>query len=359
MMLADHGADVISVERPGGPTAGLRHHRGAEILERARRSIILDLKQPEAIEILKSLLVHSDGFIEGFRPGVMERLGLGPSALLSVNPSLVYGRMTGWGQSGPLAKTAGHDLNYIALTGALHAFGRAGEKPTPPINLVGDFGGGGMLLAFGMVAGILAARQSGKGQVVDCAMTDGAALLMSMMWGLLSEGKWRDQRGVNLLDTGAHFYEVYETKDGHFISIAAIEPDFYAKLRRLIGLEMDDTCNEQMNSSLWPSLKDRFAAIFKQRTRDDWCKLLEGTDACFAPVLSMNEAPLHPHNKLRETYIEVGGVTQPAPAPRFSGTPAPKPRTPVEPGSDTDTILRAAGYDDDRIAGLRRRSVVG
>ena len=312
MMLADHGAEIILVYRPGA-LPDLR-----DPLLRSRKLVEVDVKTNEGRDYVRTLVRSADGLIEGFRPGVMERLGLGPEILLSDRPSLVYGRMTGWGQTGPYAKAAGHDINYIALAGALHGLGRAGEKPTPPINLVGDFGGGGMLLAFGMVAGLLHAQRTGLGQVVDCAMTDGAALLMSMIWGLRATAGWKDERGVNLLDTGAHFYDTYETADGRYVSIGSIEPQFYAELRQRAGLMEDGDFANQMDETAWPSLKAKLGALFKTRTRDQWCAIMEHSDICFAPVLSMAEAPLHPHNAERGMFIEIDGVIQPAPAPRYS-----------------------------------------
>lgn len=275
MMLADHGAEVIRVERPGAGSAG------RNVLHRSRQFIAVDLKTPEGIRVVRDLCADADGLIEGFRPGVMERLQLGPIELLAENPRLVYGRMTGWGQTGPLAQAAGHDINYIALAGALHPLGRAGEKPTPPINILGDFGGGGMMLAFGMVSALLRAARTGEGQVVDCAIVDGAAIQMSMVWSLRAGGYWSDERGTNLLDTGAHFYETYATADGKYISIGAIEPQFYALLREKLGLAGDADFNEQMNHEQWPLLKQRLAALFATRKRDEWCAILEGTDACF------------------------------------------------------------------------------
>lgn len=312
MMLADHGAEVLYVHRPGQPA------NPRDPLLRGRTAVEVDLKSPEGIAQVRELAAGADGLIEGFRPGVMERLGLGPAELHAANPRLVYGRMTGWGQTGPLAQAAGHDINYIALAGALHAFGRAGEKPTPPVNAVGDFGGGGMLLAFAMSAGLLQARISGQGSVIDCAMTEGAALLMSMVWGFRSTLGWRDERGVNILDTGAHFYDTYETADGKHVAIGAIEPQFYTQLRAVTGLDADPDFNAQMNPAAWPALKDKLAVLFRTKTRDEWCALMEGTDICFAPVLSMAEAPAHPHNVARGAFIEREGVVQPAPAPRFS-----------------------------------------
>lgn len=321
MMLADHGARVIRVERATSrSTVGDAGNR--DILNRNREVIAVDLKSAEGIAQVRDLVRSADGLIEGFRPGVMERLGLGPEVLLADNPKLVYGRMTGWGQTGPYAPCAGHDINYIALSGALHSYGRAGEKPTPPVNAVGDFGGGGMFMAFGMVAGILSARSTGKGQVIDCAMTDGAAVLSAMTYTFLANGQWRDERGVNLLDTGAHFYDTFECADGKYISIGSIEPQFYALLREKAGLD-DPAFDLQMDPRQWGPLKDKLTALFLSKTRDEWCAIMEHTDICFAPVLSLKEAPQHPHNKERGTFIEVDGILQPAPAPRFSETPAP------------------------------------
>ena len=302
MMLADHGAEVIRIER-----AGHAHPIPAEkdILRRGRAEILtLDLKSPAGVARVRELARGAHGLIEGFRPGVMERLGLGPDVLLGDNPRLVYGRMTGWGQEGPLAPVAGHDINYIALAGNLHGYGRAGEKPTPPANAVGDFGGGGMLLAFGMLAGIL----SGKGQVIDCAMVDGAALIAAQTWSLLAAGMWKDERGANLLDGGAAFYDSYECADGKFVAMGAIEPHFFAVLKEKLGLQ---------RGQFDPGLRDELTALFRQRPRDHWCALLEGTDGCFAPVLSMGEAPRHPHIAARGTLVEGEGMIQPAPAPRF------------------------------------------
>ena len=358
MMLADHGAEVIRIERPNAPPA--MPPAQSDILARNRRAVAIDLKKPEGVAVLRDLARGADGLIEGFRPGVMERLGLGPDVLLTDNPKLVFGRMTGWGQTGPLARTAGHDIDYIALAGALHAYGRAGEKPTPPINMVGDFGGGGMFLAFGMVSALLHAARTGQGQVIDCAMVDGAAVLMSMIWSFRAAGFWRDERGVNMLDTGAHFYDTYETSDGKYMAVGAIEPQFYAELRRLAGLADDAELDAQMNFAEWPALKARVAAAFKARTRDEWTAIFDGTDACVSPVLSMAEAPLHPHNAARGTFVEASGVVQPAAAPRYSATPA---RAPVmatgETGADTDAVLGALGYDADKIAGLKAARIIG
>jgi alpha-methylacyl-CoA racemase len=352
MMLADHGAEVIRIDRPGTP------HSPTDVLLRSRKSVVLDLKKPQAVTVARRLIASAEGLLEGYRPGVMERLGLGPDVLLNEKPGLVYGRMTGWGQVGRLALAAGHDINYIALSGALHAFGRAGEKPTPPINLVGDFGGGGMMLAFGMVSALLHARQSGQGQVIDSAMTDGAALLMSMMWGFLAAGSWQDRRGVNFLDTGAHYYDCYETRDGKYISLGALEPQFYGALRELLELA-DPDFDAQQDPSAWPRLREKLAAVIKQRTRDEWCALLEGTDVCFAPVLSMSEAPLHPHNLDRQTFVTVNGVTQPAPAPRYSGTRTRDPQPPRRPGADTEDVLGRLGFAAEELARLRTSGIFG
>lgn len=322
MMLADHGARVIRVERPGA-TSRFGDGGNRDILNRNRERIELDLKDPAAIAQIKDLIKGADALIEGYRPGVLERLGLGPEVLHGENPALVIGRMTGWGQDGPMAPLAGHDINYIALSGALHSYGRKGEKPTFPVNAVGDFGGGGMMLAFGVVAAVLNARSTGRGQVVDCAMVDGAAVLSAMTYSFLGNAMWRDERGVNLLDSGAHFYDTYETSDGKWISIGSIEPQFYALLLDKAGLKDDPDFAQQMNAPKWPELKDRIAALFLTKTRDEWCELMAQTDICFAPVLSLTEAPQHPHNAARGTFVEEGGMVQPAPAPRFSATPAP------------------------------------
>ena len=306
MMLADHGAEVIRIEREDQPPAIQPQF---DILARSRAETLqLDLKDPAAVARVRALAGEADGLIEGFRPGVMERLGLGPELLLADNPRLVYGRMTGWGQEGPLARAAGHDINYIALAGALHTYGRAGGPPVPPVNAVGDFGGGGMLLAFGMLAGILAAQRSGVGQVIDCAMTDGAALLSALTWSLKAAGMWRDERGTNLLDTGAPYYDVYRCEDGLWVAIGALEPAFFALLSETLGL----SCRQND-----PALRDAIAAAFASAPRAHWCALLEGSDACFAPVLSLAEAPDHPHNRARGTFVAPGGLVQPAPAPRF------------------------------------------
>ncbi len=337
MLLSDLGADVIRIDRPGSRPGHI-----ADVTGRGRRSIALNLKDTNDIETALELLEKADGLIEGFRPGVMERNGLGPDVVLARNPKLVYGRMTGWGQTGTLSHAAGHDLNYIALTGGLHAMGRKGEPPAPPLNLVGDYGGGALYLAFGLCAGIIHARETGMGQVIDCAMTDGAASLASMFYGMRSMGIWTDEREANLLDGAAHFYDTYECSDGKWVSIGSIEPQFYALLLEKVGLT-GDQFKEQMNRELWPELKEKVASALKTKTRDEWCAIMEGTDVCFAPVLSMAEAPNHPHNKARETFIEIAGVTQPAPAPRFSKTPGSVQGPPPGQGQHTEEILRDWG----------------
>ena len=321
-MLADHGARVIRVERRGR-TALLSSFGKQDILCRNREIIELDLKDAADVARLRALLRHADALIEGYRPGVLERLGLAPDLLLEDNPRLVIGRMTGWGQEGPKAPLAGHDINYIALSGALHTYGPKGGKPVFPTNAVGDFGGGGMFLAFGVLAGILSARGTGQGQVIDCAMVDGAAMLTAMTYAMLGAGIWRDERGVNMLDGAAPFYDTYETADGKWISVGAIEPQFYAILLDKLGLAGDAEFTRQNDFALWPGLKARLEALFLTRTREEWCALMEDTDICFAPVLSLTEAPKHPHNVARGTFIEAEGILQPAPAPRFSATPAP------------------------------------
>jgi alpha-methylacyl-CoA racemase len=314
MLLSDLGADVVRIDRIGG-----RGGAASDVTSRGRRSVALDLKDPAAVETALRLMERADAAFEGFRPGVMERLGLGPDAALNRNPKLVYGRMTGWGQTGPLADAAGHDINYIALVGALHAIGTA-ETPTPPLNLVGDFGGGALYLAFGLLAGVIHARATGQGQVIDCAMTDGAASLMAMFYGFAGSGMWRDERRANLLDGGAPFYDAYECADGRWIALGSIEPQFYALLIEKAGLT-DPGFQSQMDRSRWPELKAKLAATIKTKTRDEWRQLMEATDVCFAPVLGLKEAPAHPHNAARQTFVEVAGVVQPAPAPRFSATP--------------------------------------
>jgi alpha-methylacyl-CoA racemase len=358
MMLADMGADVLRIDRAQNAVGGDPASPPADVLNRGRRSVALDLKNPDGIETLLALVEQADALIEGFRPGVCERLGIGPDVCLERNPRLVFGRMTGWGQDGPYAQMAGHDINYIALAGALEPIGRSGERPLPPLNLVGDFGGGGMLLAFGVVCALLDAQRSGQGQVVDAAMVDGAAVLMTMFHAFRAMGIWNDERGTNLLDTGAYYYEVYETADEKYVSIGSLEPQFYQALIEALGLTDDPSLPRQHDRSAWPATKERFAEIFKAKTRDEWCELLEGTDACFAPVLSMAEAPEHPHNQARGTFVERNGVVQPAPAPRFSKTPADIQRPPAFPGQHTDEALADWGLQPDRIAKLREAGAI-
>ena len=356
MLLADMGADVIRVDRAGAVRPGASGPSW-DLLNRGRRSIGVDLKSADGAEAVLRLVEQADVLIEGFRPGVTERLGLGPDACLARNPKLVYGHMTGWGQDGPYSQAAGHDINYIALAGALHPIGRAGQAPVPPLNLVGDFGGGAMFLVVGLLAALIEARHSGQGQVVDAAMVDGAAVLMTMFHGLRATGLWAEERGTNMLDTGAHFYDTYECADGRYVSIGSIEPQFYAELRRLAGLD-DAAFDAQMDASAWPELKARVAEVFKTKTRDEWCALMEHTDVCFAPVLSLSEAPTHPHNVARGTFVEVAGVVQPAPAPRFSRTPGEVSRPPAYPGAHTDEALADWGFAADEIAKLREAGAV-
>jgi alpha-methylacyl-CoA racemase len=359
MMLSDMGADVIRVERASIATGGNPDSPPADVLNRGRRSIGLDLKSEEGVKVMLDLVETADVLIEGFRPGVTDRLGVGPDACLERNPKLVYSRMTGWGQDGPYAPTAGHDINYIALAGVLGHLGRNGDKPTPPINLVGDFGGGGMLQAFGVVCALLEAQKSGKGQVVDAAMVDGSAILMTMMWAFSAMGIWSPERGDNMLDTGAHFYDTYETSDGKFVSIGSIEPQFYAELLEKTGLpdyfkEKGEGVPFQHDKSKWPVLKEALTEIFRTKTRDEWDEILEGSDVCYAPVLTMAEAAEHPHNVARGTFTEVAGITQPAPAPRFSRTPGEVQRPPAFAGQHTDEILGDwLGLDDVAVKQMR------
>ena len=360
MVLSDLGADVITVHRPsavtmpsGDPVAEMIQ----TTLSRGRRSVAIDLKSPEGLALLHEMLGRADVLIEGFRPGVTERLGIGPEDCVARYPSLVYGRVTGWGSSGPYSQAAGHDINYIALSGALAHVGRRDERPVPPLNLVGDFGGGGLLLALGVVAALFEARISGRGQVVDAAMVDGAALLMTMMHELLGRGAWDERRGANLNDGGAPFYDVYETSDGAYLAVGAMEPKFFAEL--LDRLRIDTTeLPDQWDRAGWPVTRERLAATFRTRTRAEWCDLLEGTDACVTPVLTMSEAVQHPHNVARGTFTDVDGIVQPAPAPRFSRTPGAVQRPPSAPGRHTDEVLTDLGIDADGIAEFRARGVV-
>ena len=358
MLLSDMGAEVLRIDRTEDADLGVATDAKFNLLGRGRRSVAIDLKQPAGTEAALTLIEQADALIEGFRPGVMERLGVGPDVCLARNPRLVFGRMTGWGQEGPLAKAVGHDINYIALVGALHSIGRKGEAPVPPLNLVGDFGGGGVFLALGVVGALLEAQKSGKGQVIDVAMIDGAASLMTAIYGLRAAGKWTDNRGENILDTGAHYYNVYETSDGQYVSVGSIEPKFYAELLRLTGLEREEL-PRQNDRAAWPTLTEKLAAIFRTKTRAEWDALLEGSDICYAPVLNMQEAAKHPHNQARETFVEVEGVPQPAPAPRFSRTPSAIQRPPASPGEHTEEALRDWGFDTAELDRLRGHGVIG
>jgi len=358
MMLSDMGAEVVRVDRADKVTGGDPAAPPADVLNRGRRSVGIDLKNPDGVEALLTLVDSADALIEGFRPGVTERLGFGPDVCLARNPRLVYGRMTGWGQDGPLAPVAGHDINYIALAGALDSIGRAGERPVPPLNLVGDFGGGGMLLAFGVTCALVERASSGKGQVVDAAMVDGSAILMTMFHAFRAMGIWGDERGTNMLDSGAHFYDVYETKDGKYVTIGSIEPQFYAELLERTGLVDDTTLPHQHDRTQWPAMKERFVELFKTKTREEWCELMEGSDVCFAPVLSMTEAPAHPHNQTRGTFLERNGVVQPSPAPRFDRTPGGISRPPSHAGQHTDEVLADWGVDAATIAKLHETGAI-
>jgi alpha-methylacyl-CoA racemase len=358
MLLADLGATVLRVDRMESSGLGIELEARFELLHRSRKVIAVDLKKPEGAALVLRLAAAADAFIEGFRPGVAERLGIGPEPCLQRNPRLVYGRMTGWGQEGPLAAAAGHDLNYIALVGALHAIGRAGQKPTPPLNLAADFGGGALYLAFGMVCALLEAQRSGKGQVVDAAMIDGAASLMTLFYGLRAAGEMSLNRGENLLDSGAFFYETYECADGKFVALAPIEGKFLAELYRRLDLDPSEF-PAQYDRAQWPATKAKLAAVFRTRTRAEWCARLEGSDACFAPVLSLDEAPEHPHHRARGTFIDVAGIVQPAPAPRFSRTPAGIPTPPEDPGPDSAAALGDWGFTGAEIAALKAAGALG
>ncbi len=358
MLLADLGAEVIRVDRLAPADLGIDSGRQYNLLERSRRSIAVDLKSAEGVEVVLKLVEQADALIEGFRPGVTERLGLGPDVCLARNPRLVYGRMTGWGQDGPMAHAAGHDINYIALTGVLDAIGTAGGQPVPPLNLVGDFGGGALYLAFGVLAGLLEARTSGQGQVIDAAMVDGAASLLTAIYGMYGSGSWSLERGTNILDTGAHFYGTYECADGKWISIGSIEAKFHAELLEKLGLEESDI-PDRMDRSRWVEHKKRLTELFLAKTRDEWCAVMEGSDVCFAPVLSMAEAPSHPHNVARGAFVEVDGVVQPGPAPRFSRTPGQIQSPPPDPGQHTEAILADWGWSADQISALRSAGAIG
>ena len=358
MLLADMGADVLRIDRPQDVPLGTPVAPEFDITRRNRRSAAVDLRHSDGADVVLRLVERADALIEGFRPGVAERLGVGPEICQRRNPKLVYGRMTGWGQDGPLAHAAGHDANYIALTGALHAIGPADGPPILPLNLIGDYGGGALFLAFGVLAAVIEAARSGRGQVVDAAMVDGAALLMAPVYGRYAAGEWRDERGRNVLDGGAHFYGVYETRDAGHVAIAAIEPKFYDELLERIGLD-DGDLPDQWDEAAWPDMRARFEAIFKQRTRDQWQELLEGTDACFAPVLSLAEAARHPHMADRATFVDHGGIVQPAPAPRFSRTAPDIRLPPAAPGGHTDEALGDWGFSSSEIAALRDAGAIG
>ena len=359
MMLSDMGAEVIRIDRAGDHTGSITIDRPNDILGRGRKSIRVNLKDPEGIEVIYRLLESADALIEGFRPGVTERLGLGPDEVLARCPQIVYGRMTGWGQEGPMAQTAGHDINYIAITGALSAIGSKGGKPVPPLNLVGDNGGGASLLFGGVLCGIIEAKTSGKGQVIDAAMVDGAATLMAGIYGFRAQGIWEDNRGSNFADGGAPFYDAYECADGEYISIGSIEPQFYALLMELGGFDAQDPLfKEQFNKKNWPRCKEIITARFKTKTRDQWCEIMDGTDICFAPVLSMAEAPSHPHNVHRSTFVELDGWMQPAPSPRFSRTVQEIQGPPPLAGADTEKVLLDNGYSQAEVNTLLANNAV-
>ena len=355
MMLADMGAEIIRVDRSAAVGSGART---ADVLARGRKSIAVDLKNPQGVETVLKLVETADVLLEGFRPGVTERLGLGPDVCLERNPKLVYGRMTGWGQTGTMAHAAGHDINYISLSGVLHAIGEAGSRPTPPLNLVGDFGGGGMLLAFGIVAALYERGVSGKGQVIDAAMTDGSALLANSIFGLMGQGVWNHNRGSNLLDGGAHFYGTYETKDARFVSIGSIEPQFYALLLEKTGLDQDPELAKQMSRDDWPKLREKLAAVLATKTRDEWDEIMLGTDICYAPILNFDEAVVHPHNQTRNTFVASADIVQAAPAPRFSRTEPELPEPPVAPGEHSEEVLVSMGLDAAAIAELKASGAV-
>jgi alpha-methylacyl-CoA racemase len=364
MLLADLGAEVIRVDRPSlsrdrsGATARvLSQVPERYVLHRGRRSVAVDLKHPEGRQVVLRLSSRADALVEGFRPGVMERLGLGPDACLARNARLVYGRMTGWGQDGPLAATAGHDINYIALSGALNNFARAGQRPVPPVNLVGDMGGGGLFLAFGVVCALLEARGSGQGQVVDAAMIDGSAALTMVLHSMLAQGRWQDRPGTNVSDTGSPFYEVYETLDGRYVAVGALEQPFWQQLLKHLGID-EAELGDRADPANWPAMKDRLAAVFRTRTRDEWAQVFADTDSCVTPVLSLTEAHLHPHNQARGTFVERGGIIQPAPGPRFSATPPVNLQPPPAPGQHTGEALADWGFEQPEIDRLREAGVI-
>jgi alpha-methylacyl-CoA racemase len=358
MLLGDMGADVIRIDRIGGSDLGVPTTKSTDFVARNRRSIALDLKQPQAIEIALKLIERADALIEGFRPGVMERLGLGPDICLKRNPRLVYGRMTGFGQDGPLSQAAGHDINYIALTGALASIGERGRKPVPPLNLIGDYGGGSLYLAIGILAGIINARVTGQGDVVDAAMVDGAASLVTIFYSLKASGRWHDERGDNILDGGAPWYDTYETRDGLYLAVGAIEAKFFQELARRIGLDEQDV-KRQHEREHWPALRAKMIAIFKQRTRDEWCALLEGSDSCVTPVLTLEEAPAHPHMIARKTFERDAQHLRPGPAPRFRHAGVATKDAEREVDAQSDAILKRCGFADDNIRSLRQAGIVG
>lgn len=358
MVLADMGADIVRVDRAGAVAGADPSRAPGEVLNRGRRSVGVDLKHADGVSTVLRLVDHADAVLEGMRPGVTERLGIGPDECLARNPRLVYGRMTGWGRDGPLAHRAGHDINYIAVAGALHAFGRAGQPPVPPLNLVGDFGGGGLLLAYGVVCALFDAVRSGQGQVVDAAMVDGTALLMAPFYAARQLGFWSDERGTNMLDSGSPFYEVYECSDGRYVAVGALEAQFYAALLAGLGLDGDQTVPDRDDRSRWPELRARFAEVFGSRTRDEWAQAFAGVDACVTPVLSLDEAPHHPHNVHRSTFDEVEGVLHPSPAPRLDRTPGSIARPPAYPGQHTDEVLADWGFDAAEIAALRAAGAI-
>ena len=358
MLLGDMGAEVIRIDRVVANDPLFEMEPRFDVVSRGRRSLALDIRKPEGLQVLLRLVDTCDGLIEGFRPGVAERLGFGPEVCLKRNQRLVYGRMTGFGQDGPLSKAAGHDINYISLAGALHAIGRKGEKPLPPLNLVGDYGGGTMFLVFGMLCALVERARSGKGQVVDAAMVDGAATLMAPFFGFFEAGIWTRNAGENMLDSGTPYYDTYETKDGRHVSFGALEAKFFATFAQLVGLD-PKFVKGQLDQSLWPEMRATLETLFRSRTRDEWVALLEGTDACVAGILDFTEAPAHPHNRARNAFVEIAGVTQPAPAPRFDRTPAATPKPPPQIGADTEAVLSALGLSAAEISGLRQAGVVG
>jgi alpha-methylacyl-CoA racemase len=357
MVLSDMGADVVRIDKPGDVATADPSRATGTVLDRGRRSIGVDLKAPDGVEVALRLVEAADVLIEGYRPGVAERIGIGPNPCLERNPRLVYGRLTGWGRQGPLADRAGHDIDYIALAGALSAFGRAGGPPTPPLNIVGDFGGGGLLLAYGIACALVSAARTGRGQVVDTAMVDGTALLMAPFYAARQIGFWSDDRGTNMLDTGSPYYDTYECADGRYVAVGAIEPQFYTALLTALGLAADDVPDRD-DRTKWSDLRSVFAARFKSRTRDEWAEHFAGLDACVAPILTLAEAPAHPHNVANETFVELDGVIHPAPAPRFDGTPPIIDRGPCYAGEHTDEVLRGLGCDDLEIERLRAGGAV-